>query len=100
MTDFIRLSLPSSGGRAPEKPFECKVCHKKFAESGNLRTHQKKHVNALPNSKVKDNTFSAAAQIATSVSWEVDQDEHDDDDDHHDCSDHEHDCSHHEHDHS
>ena len=29
-----------------EKPFECEVCSKRFAESGNLRTHKKIHVSA------------------------------------------------------
>ena len=27
-----------------EKPYDCKICGKRFAESGNLRTHQKTHV--------------------------------------------------------
>lgn len=29
-----------------EKPYECKDCGKRFAESGNLRTHSKTHVSA------------------------------------------------------
>ena len=48
-----------------EKPFECTVCSKKFAESGNLRTHRKIHISALPDSNVQDKNFSSAAKLAT-----------------------------------
>mmetsp|Transcript_16692 Transcript_16692/g.21097 ORF Transcript_16692/g.21097 Transcript_16692/m.21097 type:complete len:93 (+) Transcript_16692:1224-1502(+) len=49
-----------------ERPYECDVCGKKFAESGNLRTHCKTHIKALPDSSTQDKTFSSAAKIVTS----------------------------------
>lgn len=28
-----------------ERPYECKVCGEKFAQNGNLKTHEKKYHN-------------------------------------------------------
>jgi uncharacterized C2H2 Zn-finger protein len=41
-----------------EKPFKCGKCDRYFAESGNLRTHQKTHLGASDNK-----TFSSQADL-------------------------------------
>lgn len=41
-----------------ERPFKCEKCNRFFAESGNLRTHQKTHIGASDNK-----TFSSQADL-------------------------------------
>jgi hypothetical protein len=47
-----------------EKPYECGVCSKKFAESGNLRTHHKIHNGS---DCVFDKNFTTEAEIVTEI---------------------------------